>query len=75
MLFCSLKVMPDWERLTAHIEADAETKEKLGWVREVRGHHYGNSSGVARQTGMRALMDFCLYGQVAAFAIPPSKCG
>ena len=27
--------MPDWERLTAHIEADAESKEKLGWVREM----------------------------------------
>ena len=29
------QVMPDWERLTAHIEADAESKEKLGWVREM----------------------------------------
>ena len=27
--------MPDWERLTAHIEADPESKEKLGWVREM----------------------------------------
>lgn len=26
---------PDWERLTAHIEADPESKEKLGWVREM----------------------------------------
>lgn len=30
-----VQVMPDWERLTAHIEADAESKEKLGWVREM----------------------------------------
>lgn len=29
------KVTPDWERLTAHIEADPESKEKLGWVREM----------------------------------------
>ena len=27
--------MPEWERLTAHIEADPESKEKLGWVREM----------------------------------------
>lgn len=26
---------PEWERLTAHIEADPESKEKLGWVREM----------------------------------------
>ncbi|DBA81022.1 TPA: hypothetical protein ACH3X2_007228 [Trebouxia sp. C0005] len=30
-----IKVTPDWERLTAHIEADPESKEKLGWVREM----------------------------------------
>ena len=30
-----MQVMPDWERLTAHIEADPESKEKLGWVREM----------------------------------------
>ena len=30
-----MQVMPDWERLTAHIEADSESKEKLGWVREM----------------------------------------
>jgi hypothetical protein len=28
-------VAPEWERLTAHIEADPESKEKLGWVREM----------------------------------------
>jgi hypothetical protein len=28
-------VVPEWERLTAHIEADPESKEKLGWVREM----------------------------------------
>ncbi|CAL8467638.1 g7176 [Coccomyxa elongata] len=30
-----LEVAPEWERLTAHIEADPESKEKLGWVREM----------------------------------------
>ncbi|KAK9816540.1 hypothetical protein WJX72_001729 [[Myrmecia] bisecta] len=30
-----IKITPDWERLTAHIEADPESKEKLGWVREM----------------------------------------
>lgn len=30
-----IKVMPDWERLTAHIESHADTKEALGWVREM----------------------------------------
>ena len=30
-----VQVTPDWERLAAHIEADLETKELLGWVREV----------------------------------------
>ncbi len=29
------QVAPEWERLTAHIEADPESKEKLGWVREM----------------------------------------
>lgn len=29
------KVVPDWERLTAHIEADKESKDRLGWVREM----------------------------------------
>mmetsp|Transcript_4256 Transcript_4256/g.12271 ORF Transcript_4256/g.12271 Transcript_4256/m.12271 type:complete len:438 (-) Transcript_4256:1868-3181(-) len=29
------KICPEWERLTYHIEHDAETKEKLGWVREM----------------------------------------
>ena len=36
---------PDWERLTAHIEADKESKEKLGWVREM----YAFSVAVALQ--------------------------
>jgi len=27
-----LQVMPDWERLTAHIEAHKDTKDALGWV-------------------------------------------
>ncbi|KAK9795215.1 hypothetical protein WJX73_002433 [Symbiochloris irregularis] len=39
------KVIPDWERLTAHIEADKESKEKLGWVREM----YAFSVAVALQ--------------------------
>lgn len=30
-----MQVTPDWERLTAHIEADKESKEKLGWIREM----------------------------------------
>ena len=30
-----LQVVDDWERLTAHIEADKESKEQLGWVREM----------------------------------------
>ena len=30
-----MQVTPDWERLTAHIEADPESKDKLGWVREM----------------------------------------
>ena len=30
-----LQVVPEWERLTAHIEADPESKERLGWVREM----------------------------------------
>jgi len=34
-LFGALQVTPDWERLTAHIEADPESKKKLGWVREM----------------------------------------
>ena len=29
------QVVDDWERLTAHIEADKESKEQLGWVREM----------------------------------------
>uniref|UniRef100_A0A061QV19 Hydroxyproline O-arabinosyltransferase-like domain-containing protein n=1 Tax=Tetraselmis sp. GSL018 TaxID=582737 RepID=A0A061QV19_9CHLO len=28
-------LVPDWKRLAAHIEAHAETKQKLGWVREM----------------------------------------
>lgn len=30
-----LRVTPEWEALTAQIEADAAAKEKLGWVREM----------------------------------------
>ena len=30
-----VQVVDDWERLTAHIEADKESKEQLGWVREM----------------------------------------
>ena len=37
--------MPDWERLAAHIEADPESKEQLGWVREM----YAFSVAVALQ--------------------------
>ena len=29
------KVVPDWERLTAHIEATPAAKTRLGWVREM----------------------------------------
>ena len=31
----TMQVAPEWERLTAHIEADPESKERLGWVREM----------------------------------------
>lgn len=37
------KVTPEWERLAAEIEADAEMKEQLGWVREM----YGFSAALA----------------------------
>ena len=30
-----VQVAADWERLTAHIEADEESKRQLGWVREM----------------------------------------
>ena len=30
-----LSIIPQWEKLTADIEADEEAKEKLGWVREM----------------------------------------
>lgn len=30
-----LQVAPEWERLTAQIETDPESKEMLGWVREM----------------------------------------
>lgn len=39
------QVLPDWERLAAHIEADPESKEQLGWVREM----YAFSVAVALQ--------------------------
>jgi hypothetical protein len=42
---CYLQVTPDWERLTKHIEDDKETKDKLGWVREM----YAWSIGAALQ--------------------------
>lgn len=29
-VWCAAQVTPEWERLTAHIEADPESKEKLG---------------------------------------------
>ena len=38
-----MQVAPEWERLTAHIEADPESKERLGWVREM----YAFSTAVA----------------------------
>lgn len=41
----TLQVTPDWERLTAHIEADPESKQKLGWVREM----YAFSTALAIQ--------------------------
>jgi hypothetical protein len=37
------KVVPDWKRLTAHIEAHPESKEKLG-----EGRHRSAYSPVAR---------------------------
>ncbi|KAL3161193.1 hypothetical protein ABBQ38_009560 [Trebouxia sp. C0009 RCD-2024] len=40
-----IKVTPEWERLTAHIEADPKSKEQLGWVREM----YAFSVAVALQ--------------------------
>lgn len=40
-----LQVTPEWERLTAHIEADPKSKEQLGWVREM----YAFSVAVALQ--------------------------
>lgn len=30
------QVTPDWERLTAQVEADEELKKQLGWVRRRR---------------------------------------
>jgi len=38
-----MQVAPEWERLTAHIEADSVSKERLGWVREM----YAFSTAVA----------------------------
>lgn len=40
-----LQITPEWERLTMHIENDAESREKLGWVREM----YAWSVGAALQ--------------------------
>ena len=47
-----LQITPDWERLTKHIEDDKETKDKLGWVREM----YAWSIGAALQV---SLMQIC----------------
>lgn len=38
-------ICPEWERLTYHIEHHPETKERLGWVREM----YAWSTGAALQ--------------------------
>ena len=40
-----VQIAPDWERLTAHIENDPESKKQLGWVREM----YAWSVGAALQ--------------------------
>jgi hypothetical protein len=40
-----VQIAPEWERLTAHIEADPESKKQLGWVREM----YAWSVGAALQ--------------------------
>ncbi len=39
------QIAPEWERSTAHIEADPESKKQLGWVREM----YAWSVGAALQ--------------------------
>lgn len=44
------QITPDWERLTKHIEDDKETKDKLGWVREM----YAWSIGAALQVSVAA---------------------
>lgn len=36
-MWCATQVTPEWERLTAHIEADPESKEKLGCVQACIG--------------------------------------
>lgn len=46
-----LQVTPEWERLTAQIENDEESKDKLGWVREM----YAWSVGAALQVRMLLL--------------------
>lgn len=43
------QITPDWERLTWHIEHDKETKERLGWVREM----YAWSIGAALQASLQ----------------------
>lgn len=48
----ALQIAPDWERLTAHIESDEESKSKLGWVREM----YAWSVGAALQVTRRSLI-------------------
>ena len=40
-----VQICPEWERLTYHIEHNAEAKDKLGWVREM----YAWSVGAALQ--------------------------
>eukprot|EP00891_Asterochloris_glomerata_P007790 jgi/Astpho2/7790/fgenesh1_pm.00117_%23_7_t len=61
-------VTPDWERLAAHIEADLETKELLGWVREM----YGFSIATALQ-GIK--LDLQLPPDSQLIAQPPADDG
>lgn len=51
----TLQVVPDWERLTAHIEADKESKDRLGWVREM----YAFSVAAALQVPGAAVVHAC----------------
>lgn len=49
-----VQVTPEWERLTAFIEADEDTKKALGWVREM----YAFSAAVALQ-GIKLDLQAC----------------